>query len=221
MTNDDDRSPPVAPTESAGVTGSVEFVPAPAPTESTGRTAAELGELGAVVSPPPVVVAVTSDREFVPAPAPTESTGRTGAELGAVVSPAASLTEREFVPAPAPTEPAGQLAEAPAEPAPAEVPAIQRLHALPARPRVRMSFWFEGDALKCEGVLLDEARNLVRRSSVHVGDQEEKIFAYFAAGLVADLRASGAIIVATTPAAAVAPASSDDSGPVTPRDGST
>jgi hypothetical protein len=40
---------------------------------------------------------------------------------------------------------------------------------LPQRPRLRVSFWYEGAAAKCELVLMSERRELVHRETLDVG----------------------------------------------------
>lgn len=92
---------------------------------------------------------------------------------------------------------------------------------LPESPRVRLSWWFEGKTLKCEGVLMDEGRQPVRRALLDVDADPTflRMFAYTAQKLVADLQASGVAVTAAAPAAP--PSSSDEIQPTTAREGST
>ena len=92
---------------------------------------------------------------------------------------------------------------------------------LPESPRVRLSWWFEGKTLKCEGVLMDEGRQPVRRALLDVDADPTflRMFAYTAQRLVADLQASGVAVTAAAPAAP--PGSSDEIQPTTAREGST
>lgn len=124
--------------------------------------------------------------------------------------------------------PGGAESATPREPstsspaASAAQPQLQRVVGLPARPRLRVSWWFEGDKLVAEGVLMDERRELVRRAKFDADADPTygRMFSYIAAQLVADLRASGVIL--TAPAAtAEAPSSSEETPPNTAREGST
>lgn len=99
-----------------------------------------------------------------------------------------------------PADPATAAASAPAtSPAtPAPPPEFRRVVGLPARPRLRVSYWIEGDKLACEATLMDERRELVRRSRVNVDDDPSvaRIFSYFATRLVNELRADGVLVAA-------------------------
>ena len=101
-----------------------------------------------------------------------------------------------------------------AEPAPATAtptpapPAVQRIVGLPARPRLRLSFAFDAKGeLSCEAVLMDERRELVKRSTFDpkADPTVERCFTYFATQLVRELAASGVLVVLPSPRPAPEP----------------
>jgi hypothetical protein len=84
--------------------------------------------------------------------------------------------------------------------APAAVPEPRRIVGLPARPRLRVSYWFEGAELRCEAVLMDESRNLVKRSALERDPAIEGVFTFFATKLARELASSGVLVVPASPA---------------------
>lgn len=142
---------------------------------------------------------VTRENDAPPAQAPREKM----AGVVTLENPAA---------APPATEPAAAAVPAAEETAtPAPAPVLRRIVGLPARPRLRLSFAFDGAGqLMCDGILMDENRELVRRSTFDpkADPTVERCFSYFATLLVRELAATGALVVppsAPSPAAEAEP----------------
>jgi hypothetical protein len=85
-------------------------------------------------------------------------------------------------------------------------PTAARVVGLPARPRLRITFGWQGDALTCEAAMLDESKRLVHRESFAAGPMLVQVFTWFASQLVQGARAAGAIIMSP-------PATAPSSGP--------
>jgi hypothetical protein len=116
-------------------------------------------------------------------PVPRAPTGAAGKLVDAPAASSASAPQPAPPAAPAPIAARGT-------PAPSSAPVLSV--GLPLRPRLRVSYFFHGDELKCEATLMDERRQLVRRSQIDTSDPTvERIFSYLAGRLVADLRATG------------------------------
>ena len=112
--------------------------------------------------------------------------------------------------APRPAAPAASSGPAAPTPAASSGPSVQRVMGLPARPRLRVSYGWEGDKLTCEGLLMDERRETLRRSRFVIDEKDPtvaQIFTYFATRLVNDLRSEG-VLITHHAAPAPAPASS-------------
>ncbi len=160
------------------------------------------------------MTAATLENDAPPVRAPTEPAGVLAGEpvparSSSVASSAPATVESDAAPARAPTQPGGVLVgeashDAPAAATPAASSAAvasspeapQRVVHLPARPRLRVSYWFDGaGALKCEATLMDERRNLVHRAHIDTTDPTaSQIFSWIASRLVAELKAGGAAI---------------------------
>ncbi len=146
---------------------------------------------------------ITRENDADPARAPTESGGVTRDEVAAVAPMVRAAATAASSPAAAATP----------EPAPA-LGSAQRSVDLPARPRLRISFWFDADKLKCEALMATEGRTIVHRTPVPAdGDTVARIYAFFANLLSADLKAGGALVNMPAPAPAA------EAEPTTARDG--
>lgn len=153
-THENDREPTPAPSESMEGVGTIEAAERPelatAPSEVAGDVLTA-PESAAVAIPPLVelVEPVTHENPNEAPSAPMES--QAGATLiEAEAPPVAAAPAESSSPPPAP---------APVMPAPP--PAVR---ALPRRPRLRASFFYDaGDALNVELTLMDERRELIHR----------------------------------------------------------
>lgn len=170
---------------------------------------------------------------LAPAPTPSEPKGRLverAAPAAAVPEVAAAravpvLRAQRLAPQAPPSEPKGVLVGALSSNAPAaplrgfappileqrapsdEAEPLRRIVGIPAQPRVRVSYWFEGGALICEAVMMDEAGALVHEARF---DQADPMvwqgFNYYGSRLVRAMRDAGTIVtIPATPAPASEP----------------
>jgi hypothetical protein len=98
-------------------------------------------------------------------------------------SSGARTLENDAAPARAETEHTTAAVDGQAPPAlapsSAEAPQLKSVVALPPRPRLRVSYWFEGDKLNGEAVLMNERRELVKRAMLDMSDPVlARIFTY-------------------------------------------
>jgi len=92
-------------------------------------------------------------------------------------------------------------------------PEPRRVVELPNKARLRLSFWFEGDELKCEGVLMNERRELVHRrlTTAERDDVIDRVYGLFATDLARDAHASKVLVVPAGPAPAEAETQAEES----------